>query len=82
MNLINNYEIVLKNCFKIMDELNIKLPILSYYKQLDELDELYRSNKKSQNEIISSFVKIKPRKQTATIDVLNAAKILIKINSN
>jgi hypothetical protein len=65
-----------------MDELNIKLPILSYYKKLDELDELYRSNKKSQNEIISSFVKIKPRKQTATIDVLNAAKILIKINSN
>ena len=51
-------------------------------KFVDELDELYRSNKKSQNEIISSFVKIKPRKQTATIDVLNAAKILIKINSN
>ena len=60
-----------------MDELNIKLPILSYYKPLDEL---YQNKKKSQNGIFSSFVKIKPRKQTATIDVLNAAQILIKIN--
>jgi hypothetical protein len=49
-----------------MGELNIKL---------------YQSKKKSQNEIISSFVKIKPRKQTATIDVLNAAKILIQFKS-
>ena len=67
-----------------MDELNITLPILSHYKSFDEL---YSLDKKRQNKIISSFVKIKPKKlnkqkQLETIDVINAAKILIQIYSN
>ena len=67
-----------------MDELNVSVQVLSHLKSYEQsynqlYDQLYLK-KKQQN--VLSFVKIKPKKQLATVDVINAAKILIQMHLN